>query len=61
MKNPLDLVQSTWQVIAGVGQPNPQNESAKDLNDQPLDLQTLEERVLYDASPLGAVVADINE
>ena len=60
MKNPLDLVQSTWQVIASVGQPTPPTDPAKDPN-QPVDLQTLEERVLYDASPLGAVVADINE
>ena len=57
MKNPFDLVRSTWQVIASVGM-SPY--SALD-SDQPADLQTLEDRVLYNASPLGAVVADISE
>ena len=57
MKNPFDLVRSTWQVIASVGM-SPDS----DLDsDQPADLQTLEDRVLYNASPLGAVVADISE
>ena len=58
MKNPFDLVRSTWQVIASVGMMRA--DSAQD-SDQQADLQTLEDRVLYNASPLGAVVADIGE
>ena len=57
MKSPLELVQSTWQVIVGIGQPI----VSEDSTQSELDLQTLEDRVLYDASPLGVVMADVNE
>ena len=60
MKNPIDLVQSVWQVIASAGLPPESIDTTQGKNEQ-LELQTLEERVLYDASPLGAAVADINE
>ena len=52
----IELANSTWQYIASIGQPL----SAEPTKSE-LELQTLEDRVLYDASPLGAVVADINE
>ena len=56
MKNPFRLANSTWQFIAGVGQPLDVDQDSPEL-----ELQALEDRVLYDASPLGAVIADVNE
>ncbi|MFK7770419.1 MAG: DUF4347 domain-containing protein, partial [Mariniblastus sp.] len=57
MKNPLEFFYSTWQVIASAAQP----ENAAPPMGFIVSLQSLEDRVLYDASPLGAYATDIGE
>ena len=57
MKNPLELFFETWHVIASVGQ---SDDSIKIVGPK-VSLQTLEDRVLYDASPLAAFAAEVND
>ena len=55
MKSPFQLLKYTWQIFAGASQQERSDESP------PVSLQTLEDRVMYDASPLAAYAADVSE
>ena len=55
MKNPFEFVKTSWQTVAGLYL------NVSNVNNADLNLQTLEDRVLYDASPLGAFVQDFQD
>ena len=57
MKNPLEIFFETWHVIASVGQ---SDDSIKVVGPK-VSLQTLEDRVLYDASPMAAFASDLTD